>query len=118
MKRRQFIEASAFAAGGLVLSFDALARPIGAPVPGRGGPELGDFLSITADGAVTFWPVKHEMGQGVSTALAQIVCEELCADWDKVRIEFPQADLKRHPGDRYGTGGSATVMTQYAVLRT
>jgi isoquinoline 1-oxidoreductase len=46
------------------------------------------------------------MGQGVGTALAQIVAEELEADWKDIRIDYPTNDPK------YGlmiTGGSWSV---------
>ena len=52
--------------------------------------------------------MKHEMGQGVATSMAQILCEELCADWERVRIDFPIADLPRYQNERNGghdTGG-------------
>src|SRR5205823_6305921 len=49
---------------------------------------------------------KAEMGQGVGTALAQIVAEELEADWKDIRIDYPMNDPK------FGlmlTGGSWSV---------
>lgn len=119
MKRRQFLEAAGLAAGGLVLCLDARAGELAVRASGGGAP-LGDFLSIESDGTVSFWLTKHEMGQGVSTALAQIVSEELCADWDKVVVRFPLANVERYPDDSNGghaTGGSGTVRSQYDVLR-
>ncbi|MGR8947903.1 MAG: molybdopterin cofactor-binding domain-containing protein [Gammaproteobacteria bacterium] len=41
-------------------------------------------LSINSDGRITVHIEKAEMGQGVTTALAQIVAEELEADWQQV----------------------------------
>ena len=38
---------------------------------------LDQWLSINADGTVTVRPGKVEIGQGILTALAQIVAEEL-----------------------------------------
>src|SRR2546426_6236260 len=55
---------------------------------------------------ITVHITKAEMGQGVGTALAQIVAEELEADWKDVRIDYPMNDPK------YGlmlTGGSWSV---------
>jgi isoquinoline 1-oxidoreductase beta subunit len=54
------------------------------------------------------------MGQGIRTAIAMILAEELDADWSKVRIEQVGAD------QRYGdqvTGGSVSVSKHYGVLR-
>ncbi len=59
-------------------------------------------------------------GQGVATALAQILCEELAADWSRVHVEFPMADMPRWQNDRNGghdTGGSCTITYQYDLLR-
>jgi len=53
------------------------------------------------------------MGQGVGTALAQIVAEELEADWRDVRIDYPTSDPK------YGlmlTGGSWSVNWTFDAL--
>jgi isoquinoline 1-oxidoreductase len=53
------------------------------------------------------------MGQGVGTALAQIVAEELEADWKDVRIDYPTSDPK------YGlmiTGGSWSINWTFDAL--
>src|SRR5215470_2819513 len=59
--------------------------------------------------------IKTEMGQGVGTALAQIVAEELEADWKDIRIDYPTNDPK------YGlmiTGGSWSVSSSFdSMLR-
>ena len=55
------------------------------------------------------------MGQGVRTALAMALAEELEADWANVRVEQAPAE----PG-RLGsqiTGGSGSVRPHYAPLR-
>ncbi len=120
MNRRSFLVSSALASGGLVLSFQAAGARLvtskheGAEIP------LGDFVRIAPDGEVIYHFTKHEMGQGVATAMAQILCEELCADWDRVRVEFPVVDLPRYENDRYGgygTGGSCTLIYTYDMLR-
>jgi isoquinoline 1-oxidoreductase subunit beta len=122
MKRRDFIRASALAGGGLMLSFPAVSmvRP---PLPAAATADdimLGDFLKIAPSGDVHFQFVKHEMGQGVSTAMAQIIAEELRADWQRIKIGFPLADMARYQNDRNGghdTGGSCTIIYQWDMLR-
>src|SRR5262245_40448321 len=70
-------------------------------------------LTITPDGLITVHITKAEMGQGVGTALAQIVAEELEADWKDIRIDYPTSDPK------YGlmlTGGSWSVNWTFETL--
>src|SRR5690606_40058126 len=96
--------------GGLVPTFNATARLYANDT--LKDVMLNDFVKILSNGDVHFQFVKHEMGQGVSTAMAQIFAEELCASWDKVKIDFPDADMKRYQNDANGghdTGGSCTI---------
>lgn len=119
MNRRDFIATSTLLTSSLFLSLRASASGLTVEKYAAGTP-LGDFVRLDADGTVLFHFTKHEMGQGVATAMAQILCEELCADWDKVRIEFPVVDLPRYENDRYGgygTGGSCTLIYTYDMLR-
>ena len=121
MNRRDFVRVSALAGGGLVLSFPLIAKRSGGESHTEDvASELDDLLKITPDGKVLYQFVKHEMGQGVSTAMAMIIAEELCADWQKVKIEFPDVNLKKFQNDKNGghdTGGSCTIIYQYDVLR-
>ncbi|WP_430636043.1 molybdopterin cofactor-binding domain-containing protein [Sphingomonas hankookensis] len=57
--------------------------------PRRGGGEtiFGPYLKIGADGQVTVAVPQAEHGQGVYTALPQIVADELGADWRTVAVE-------------------------------
>jgi CO/xanthine dehydrogenase Mo-binding subunit len=48
--------------------------------------ELDTWLAIAADGSVTGYWGKMDMGQGVDTAIAQIIAEELDVDVDRVHI--------------------------------
>ncbi len=75
--------------------------------------EPNAWLAITPDGTITVHIAKAEMGQGIGTALAQIVSEELEADWKDVRIDYPVNDPK------YGvmnTGGSRSIYESFDVL--
>ena len=56
--------------------------------------EPNAWLTITPDGAVTVHITKAEMGQGIGTAFAQIVAEELEADWKDIRVDYPVNDPK------------------------
>jgi isoquinoline 1-oxidoreductase subunit beta len=72
------------------------------------------FVRIDPDGAVTLTIHRSEMGQGVRTALAMALAEELEADWTNVRVE--QAPASREIGNQI-TSGSGSVLLHYAPLR-
>ena len=48
---------------------------------------FGAYLRIAANGTVIVSNPHCEMGQGVGTVLAQIVAEELGADWRTIALE-------------------------------
>jgi isoquinoline 1-oxidoreductase beta subunit len=75
------------------------------------------FLRIDRERTV-FIVNEAEMGQGITTSLPQILCEELELDPAKLTLEFAPAS---HTYDNaFGmqiTGGSASVRTSYQPLR-
>jgi len=113
LSRRTFIASTAVAAAGLTLRF-TLHDPLGPdPAEAASAYDPNTSLTITPDGLVTVHILKAEMGQGVGTALAQIVAEELEADWRDIRIDYPTSDPK------YGlmlTGGSWSVNWTFDTL--
>ncbi len=120
MERRDFLKLSALAGGGLMLSISSWANKLITPTPNGETENIGHFLTIEANGNISFQLTKHEMGQGVATSLAMILAEELDADWEKIKIKFGTVDLARYQNAQqggYGTGGSTTVMDMYPVLR-
>lgn len=72
------------------------------------------YLKIEPAGTVTVTAFRSEMGQGVRTAIAMILAEELDADWDKVVLEQAPADSRF--GDQI-TGGSRSISENYLTLR-
>src|SRR5258708_22911544 len=82
--------------------FALAAFPAGAQAPGAAAlkphEQPSAFVSINADGTVTVTIGKTEIGQGVNTALAMLVAEEMDADWGKVRCELaPAGDASKDP---------------------
>jgi isoquinoline 1-oxidoreductase beta subunit len=74
----------------------ALTLPVLLPAAGvsQGAPPAASrlprhFLCIGTDGSVTCILPTSEMGQGTHTGQAQILAEELGADWTTIRIEMP-----------------------------
>jgi isoquinoline 1-oxidoreductase beta subunit len=58
--------------------------------PGEGG--LNGWVKISRDNSVIVAVPRAEMGQGVQTALAMLVAEEMNARWEQIRIEDPPED--------------------------
>ena len=106
MKRRHFLKTS----GALVVSFslrDVAFAQGQAPAPGRfdgpGTPQLDAWISIGADGNVTAYTGKVELGHGLYTSQTQLVAEELSVPLSRVKLI--QGDTALAP-DQGTTSGS------------
>jgi nicotinate dehydrogenase subunit B len=113
--RRAFLQG----AGVLIVSFSALglAADAGAQffgsrtTPGAPPPEqLDSWLAIAADGRVTAYTGKAELGQGIATAQIQLVAEELCVPFDRVRLIECQTPITPDEGV---TSGSQSTPTNF-----
>ena len=77
------------------------------------------WLRIDEDGTITFVIDKSEMGQGITTALPQLIAEELEVSLESISYAFAPA----HPAYRSPmmgmqmTGGSTSVLTAWEPLR-
>lgn len=77
--------------------------------------ELTSFIQISHDGKVTLLINQQEMGQGVRTSIAQLICEELAFPLDRVNLLQAPA----HP-DKFGrqlTGGSGAIRRSWVGMR-
>jgi isoquinoline 1-oxidoreductase beta subunit len=73
---------------GLVVAFAFLPWHQGSDLVTRKGEEaFGNYLKIARDGRITVAVPQVETGQGIWTALPQIVADELGAAWDTVAVE-------------------------------
>jgi isoquinoline 1-oxidoreductase beta subunit len=99
--RRDFLATSA--AGAFVLGFwlppraaragENVAPPHGAAwYEDPTAPEINAWIVIAPDDTVTIRIAQTELGQGVWTSNAMIVCEELQCDWSKVRSQYASAN--------------------------
>lgn len=105
MRRRTFLATSA---GGLV-ALIAVAAYSGIPViPRRPDPDVPTALGWIAhrDGRFTLTLPRAEMGQNIATALKQVACTELGAEWDSVDVVLHATDMPRVKA----TVGSESVM--------
>ncbi len=75
---------------------------------------LDRWLRINRDGTVTVFPGKVEIGQGILTALAQIVAEELDVTYGRIRLA--PADTTYSP-DEGMTSGSQSITDGGVALR-
>ncbi len=84
----------------------------------RRGQELPEdfnaFVRIGEDGKVTCFTGKVELGQGPTTALAQVVADELDVPLDSVQMVLGDTDLCPYDG---GTFGSMTIRFFVPPLR-
>lgn len=61
-------------------------HPADTPEPGDGLVPLNGWLAIGTDDRVIIMAPKAEMGQGIHTALAMLVAEELDCEWHQIRV--------------------------------
>jgi isoquinoline 1-oxidoreductase subunit beta len=83
-------------------------------------PEVNAWVVVKPDDTVVIRIARSEMGQGTMTGLAQLVAEELEADWSKVTTEFPtpgeNVARKRVWGDFF-TAGSRGIRESNEFVR-
>jgi isoquinoline 1-oxidoreductase beta subunit len=84
LSRRGFVVGAV--AGGFSLG---LQLPTAEAATAPGSPEVNAWVVIRPDETVVVRIGRVEMGQGTLTGLAQLVAEELEADWSKVTTEYP-----------------------------
>ncbi len=107
ISRRAFLATAAASAGGMSLGWS-----VPSAAAADAGAEVGIWAVIHPDDRVVVRVARSEMGQGTFTGLAQLVAEELDADWAKVSAEYisPEANFARNRawGDM-STGGSRGI---------
>ena len=95
MNRRSFVIGSAAAGGGLAIGFDLFGATEASAQQALSTPELGAWVVVKPDDTIVVRIARSEMGQGTITGLAQLVAEELEADWSKVTYEYPTPGRER-----------------------
>ncbi len=109
-----------FLAGGLALGFNA---PLGAQTAAGGQVKAGEvnaWVVVRPDETVVVRIGRVEMGQGTLTGLAQLVAEELDADWARVSTEYPSPGENLARGRVWGnfqTAGSRGVRDSQDMMR-
>jgi nicotinate dehydrogenase subunit B len=123
--RRQFLVRG----GALIVSFSLArgalggegqnvgAEPRKAPqLPGslKNAPMLDSWIRIDANGVITVFTGKVELGQGIKTALIQVAAEELVVD-PRV-INLVTADPGRTPNEGYTAGSQSMQDSATAIM--
>ena len=112
-------------AGGFLLAFHLPVRAVNEPVEppdateGKFAPNA--FIRIDAAGKTTLVMPQVEMGQGIYTAVAMILAEELDADFSSIALEHAPANEKLYANPAFGiqaTGGSTSVRAFWKPLRS
>src|SRR5256885_2954016 len=115
VSRRDFLKAGS----ALVISFslapDAIGQAKPAALPGslNNNRMLDAWLRVDADGTVTIFTGKIELGQGIGTALTQIAADEL--DVDLKRIGIVYGDTARTPNEGQTAGSQSVEQSGTAV---
>lgn len=112
--------ALALGAGALIIGFTRSGKLALAATPSDEVLQTGTFIRVDNSGLVTVVVPYAEMGQGVLTAIAMMVAEELEVDPAKIRTEMAPGDdkLYGHPilGEQL-TGGSLSIRGAWKQMR-
>src|SRR4030088_1742985 len=113
-------------AGGFLLAFHLPLRaltpnePVQAPDDTSGKFAPNAFIRIDATGHTTLVMPQVEMGQGVYTAVAMILAEELDADFSQVTLQHAPPNDKLYGNPTFGlqvTGNSNSIRAFWKPLR-
>jgi isoquinoline 1-oxidoreductase subunit beta len=119
--RRAFLQTGAAASGVLLIGFHIPRAAAAASNTAPAAPFAPDaFIRIDRQGVVTLIMPQVEMGQGIYTAIAMILAEELDARWEQVRLEHAPPNTKLYGNPIFGvqaTGGSTSVRAFWEPLR-
>jgi nicotinate dehydrogenase subunit B len=112
--------------GALIVSFaltEAFAQtpsPAAAPpppnLPGslKGAPLLDSWIRIDADGSITVFTGKAELGQGAKTAFQQIAAEQLDVPFEALKVVTADTSLTANEG--YTSGSQSMQNSGTAIL--
>jgi isoquinoline 1-oxidoreductase subunit beta len=118
MTRRAFLEAGAGVGGVLLVGFHIPSPSAAAGEPSVFAPNA--FIRIDHQGTVTLIMPQVEMGQGIYTAIAMILAEELDANFEHVTLVAAPPNDKLYANPTFGiqvTGNSNSIRVFWLPLR-
>jgi isoquinoline 1-oxidoreductase subunit beta len=118
--RRTFLEASLGFGGALLVGFHVPAADAAAATGEKAVFAPNAFIRIDAKGKITLIMPQVEMGQGIYTAIAMILAEELDAAFEQVVVEAAPPNDKLYANPTFGlqvTGNSNSIRAFWMPLR-
>ncbi len=122
--RRSFLKVASLAGGGMLIGFNffTACKP-DAKLPVASIDDVSKlkfidfnaFIRIAENGIVSIIAPNPEIGQGVKTSMPMIIAEELCVNWNHVRVI--QGGLDTDVFDRQVAGGSQSIRHGWNALR-
>ncbi len=114
--RRSFLQAGALTVAFSLSPWVGAQAPARATLPGglNNNRRLDAWLRILPSGSVTFYTGKVELGQGILTALSQIVVDELDVDLKRLNVISGHTSLTPNEGM---TAGSLSIQDSGTALR-
>jgi CO/xanthine dehydrogenase Mo-binding subunit len=113
--------------GALVISFSSVSRLLGqqdndnappneAPLPGslKESPFVDSWIRIAADGSITVFSGKAELGQGIKTALLQVAAEQLDVPFGALKLVT--ADTSQTANEGFTAGSHSMQDSGTAIL--
>jgi isoquinoline 1-oxidoreductase subunit beta len=122
LSRRNFLQISTLAGGGLLVSFAMRAngRHLLSDTTQSTLSQLNPFLKIGQDNSIHIILSKVEMGQGIWTTLSMLIAEELDCDWNNIKVEHSPPgkgdDFNQHIFIQT-TGGSDSTKSEFDRYR-
>ena len=113
LSRKDFLKVSALTGGSMLISFPFFSNAADTMNTTDFMPNA--YITIHADGTIVLSAPNPEIGQGVKTSLPLVLAEELCVDWEKVKIELAPLDSRM---GRQVAGGSGSLRDRFSSLRT
>src|SRR3954469_24308256 len=112
INRRAFLKAS----GALVVTFSMAPESVFAQrLDGASSNQVDGWLSINADGTITAYTGKCELGHGLYTAQTQLIAEELSVPFNRVKLIQCDTALTPDQGTTSGAQSHPTNFNQGAL---
>ena len=111
MSRRNFLKG---AGGALIIGFVAGPLELAAqgpnPLVGAGSNRLDAWIAVGADGMITAYTGKCELGTGLFTAQTQLVAEEVSVPFNRVKLIASDTEIRQAMENVYCRCNTASRM--------